>query len=128
MDVYRTLRKEGVIFPKREVKNQYMIKFDGKKSPIFETIEGTNIYEVRLTQEPNKVLCSNGTYKVKETDLFSNGPIVEKKKKKISERQKQSKNGYANPRVQDSGNTNLRMANTRSVRQHSYYQNNPSSR
>lgn len=47
MQVYRQLRKEGVIFPQREAKNQYLIKFDGKKSPIFETIEGNNIYEVR---------------------------------------------------------------------------------
>jgi hypothetical protein len=46
MNVYRTLRKEGVLFPRREVKNKYMIKFDGKVSPIFDNIEGSNIYEV----------------------------------------------------------------------------------
>lgn len=49
MEVYRQLRKEGVLFPKRETKNQFLIKFEGKKSPIFETIEGNNIYEVGLT-------------------------------------------------------------------------------
>ena len=48
MDVYRLLRKEGVLFPKREAKNQYIIQFDGKKSPIFEAIEGGNIYEVDI--------------------------------------------------------------------------------
>lgn len=48
MDTYRLLRKEGVLFPKREAKNQFLIQFDGKKSPIFEAIEGENIYEVKL--------------------------------------------------------------------------------
>jgi hypothetical protein len=48
MDTYRLLRKEGVLFPKREAKNQFLIQFDGKKSPIFEAIEGENIYEVML--------------------------------------------------------------------------------
>ena len=46
MTLYKTLRKEGVVFPTRDVKSQHFIKFDGKKSPIFETIENNKIYEV----------------------------------------------------------------------------------
>lgn len=46
MNVYETLRKEGVIFPKREIRNKALIKFNGKTSPIFEAIEGETIYEV----------------------------------------------------------------------------------
>lgn len=43
---YKTLRQEKVIFPKRDPNSQYFIKFDGKKSPIFEAIENNQIYEV----------------------------------------------------------------------------------
>jgi len=46
MNVYKTLRKEGVVFPARDPKSQSYIKFDGKKSPIFEAIENNRIYEV----------------------------------------------------------------------------------
>lgn len=44
--VYKQLRQEGVIFPKRDPNSQHFIKFDGKKSPIFEAIEHNSIYEV----------------------------------------------------------------------------------
>jgi len=44
--VYKTLRQDKVIFPKRDPNSQYFIKFDGKKSPIFEAIENDKIYEV----------------------------------------------------------------------------------
>jgi len=46
--VYKTLRQEGVVFPKRDPNSQHFIKFDGKKSPIFEAIENNKIYEVFL--------------------------------------------------------------------------------
>lgn len=49
--VYKQLRKDGVVFPMRDPKNQFLIDFKGKKSPIFETIEGNFIYE-----EPVKTL------------------------------------------------------------------------
>ena len=48
MTVYKTLRKEAVVFPARDPKSQHFIKFDGKKSPIFETIENNHIYEANL--------------------------------------------------------------------------------
>ncbi len=67
IEVYKLLRKEGVIFPLRDPKNQFLINFSGKKSPIFETIECGNIYE-----EPNKQLTKK-IYKVNElnyTDDF----------------------------------------------------------
>lgn len=51
INVYKQLRQDGVIFPMREANNQFLINFDGKKSPIFETIEDGFIYE-----EPTKKL------------------------------------------------------------------------
>lgn len=50
-NVYKQLRLEGVIFPLRDANSQHYINFDGKKSPIYDTIEGEKIYE-----EPNKKL------------------------------------------------------------------------
>ena len=44
--VYKKLREEGVVFPKRDPNSQFFINFNGKKSPIFETIENNKIYEV----------------------------------------------------------------------------------
>lgn len=38
--VYKELRKDGVIFPMRDPKSKFFIDFKGKKSPIFDTIEG----------------------------------------------------------------------------------------
>jgi hypothetical protein len=46
MGVYKTLRKEGVVFPARDPKSKDYIKFEGRKSPIFEAIENNRIYEV----------------------------------------------------------------------------------
>lgn len=63
IEVYKQLRKESVIFPLRDPKNQYLINFNGKKSPIFETIESGHIYE-----EPNKKLTCK-TYKVEELNF-----------------------------------------------------------
>lgn len=65
--VYKELRKDGVVFPMREANNQFLIDFKGKKSPIFETIEGGKIYE-----EPNKQLSSR-KYKVKGVDPTDKG-------------------------------------------------------
>ena len=71
------------------------------------------------------MLSIKGTYQVKETNLFSAEPIVQKRKMQINQRQKVSPNGYANPRLQDS-ETNLQMRSTpirhvRQVRRHGYY-------
>ena len=63
--VYKELRKEGVVFPKREHENQFLINFDGTKSPIFETIENDRIYE-----EPCKSLKPENIYTVKTDDMF----------------------------------------------------------
>lgn len=63
IEVYKLLRKEGVIFPLRDPNNQFLINFNGKKSPIFETIESGNIYE-----EPNKQLARRA-YKVEELNF-----------------------------------------------------------
>lgn len=63
IEVYKLLRKEGVIFPLRDPKNQFLINFNGKKSPIFETIESGHIYE-----EPNKKL-THKNYKVEELNF-----------------------------------------------------------
>jgi hypothetical protein len=46
MGVYKTLRKEGVLFPARDPKSHSYIQFEGRKSPIFEAIENDMIYEV----------------------------------------------------------------------------------
>lgn len=66
--VYKTLRQEGVVFPLRDANNQFLISFDGKKSPIFETIEAGHIYE-----EPSKTL-KRRAYRVPPTmhanDIF----------------------------------------------------------
>lgn len=63
IEVYHKLRKEGVIFPLRHPNNQKFIKFKGKKSPIFESIESNGfIYE-----EPNKLLCQK-SYTVQEIE------------------------------------------------------------
>lgn len=74
------------------------------------------------------MLSTKGTYKVKETNLFSEEPIVQKKKMQINERQRQSRNGYTNPRIQDTGRTNLQMRNNhvpvrhvRQIKRHGYY-------
>lgn len=64
--VYKELRKEGVVFPLRDPQSQFFINFNGKKSPIFESIEGKNIYE-----EPSKMI-SNHTYKIKEMKIDDN--------------------------------------------------------
>lgn len=45
ISLYKDLRKDGVVFPKRDPKSQYFIQFEGKKSPIFESIENDMIYE-----------------------------------------------------------------------------------
>ena len=63
IEVYKLLRKEGVIFPLRDPKNKFLINFNGKTSPIFETIESGNIYE-----EPNKKLTKRN-YKVEELNF-----------------------------------------------------------
>lgn len=39
MKNYKTLRKENVQFPARDKSEQFMIKFNGAKSPIFEVID-----------------------------------------------------------------------------------------
>ncbi len=65
MEVYKQLRKEGVIFPARDPRSQHFIQFEGKKSPIFETIENNHIYE-----EPGKTLNPRRVYKVKETNFI----------------------------------------------------------
>ena len=49
----------------RDPKSQHFINFKGKKSPIFESIEGNNIYE-----EPNKQLCLK-KYKVNDFKIQS---------------------------------------------------------
>lgn len=72
--VYKELRKDGVIFPQRNVANQFMIKFEGKKSPIFEGIEHDRIYE-----EPNKTMNPNKVYEVKPDDLFDHNPFKTKR-------------------------------------------------
>lgn len=73
-----------------------------------------------------------GTYKVKETNLFSGEPIVQKKKLQINERQRNSRNGYINPKINDRGRTNLQIKpNTneeRKVRRHGYYNQNQQNR
>lgn len=77
IEVYKQLRKEAVIFPLRDSKNQFLINFNGKKSPIFETIESGHIYE-----EPNKKLTCK-TYRVEElnfTDDFDKPDYMELKK------------------------------------------------
>lgn len=48
-DVYKQLWLEGVVFPLWDANSQHYINFDGKKSPIYDTIEGDKIYE-----EPHK--------------------------------------------------------------------------
>lgn len=50
LQVYRQLRLEGVVFPPRDSTQKFMIKFEGTKSLIYETMEGDQIYE-----EPNKM-------------------------------------------------------------------------
>lgn len=49
LGLYMQLRKEGVVFPKRDSNARYMIKFDGIESPIYQTIEDNKVYE-----EPSK--------------------------------------------------------------------------
>jgi len=63
IEVYNTLWKEGVVFPNRDPKSQFFINFKGKKSPIFDSIEGNFIYE-----EPTKVI-SKRNYTVKEIKI-----------------------------------------------------------
>lgn len=63
--IYKDLRQEGVVFPKREAENQFLINFEGTKSPIFESIENNCVYE-----EPSKFLKPENIYAVKSDDLF----------------------------------------------------------
>ncbi len=72
MNVYKQLRKEGVIFPARDPRSQHFIQFDGKKSPIFETIENNHIYE-----EPGKVMNPRRVYKVKETNFIGSDSQID---------------------------------------------------
>lgn len=62
---YKTLRKEGVIFPQRDPNEAFMIKFTGTTSPIFQTVEANRIYE-----DPIKQLKPNQNFKV-NNDYFS---------------------------------------------------------
>jgi len=39
MNSYRTLRKEGIKFPKRKPSEKYMINFSGEKSPVYLAME-----------------------------------------------------------------------------------------
>ena len=55
----------------RDPKSKFFIDFKGKKSPIFDTIEGQFIYE-----EPNKVISKNN-YKVKDLKVESNVVLKE---------------------------------------------------
>ena len=61
--VYKELRAEGVVFPRREAAHQFLIDFAGRKSPIFEGIEGDRVYE-----EPAKTLNPSNLYAVKADD------------------------------------------------------------
>lgn len=72
MGVYKQLRKEGVIFPARDPRSQHFIQFEGKKSPIFETIESNHIYE-----EPGKTLNPRRVYKVKETNFIGSDSQID---------------------------------------------------
>lgn len=83
--VYKELRKDGVIFPQRNVSHQFMIKFEGKRSPIFEGIEHDRIYE-----EPNKTLNPNKNYEVKPDDLFSHNPFKTRRMPGTQPKQKPS--------------------------------------
>ena len=75
--VYKECRKDGVIFPQRSASIQFLIKFDGKKSPIFEGIEHDRIYE-----EPSKTLNPMKNFEVKPADLFAQHPSKNKKNPK----------------------------------------------
>lgn len=72
--VYKECRKDGVLFPQRSASNQFLIKFDGKKSPIFEGIEHDRIYE-----EPSKTLNPLRNFEVKPADLFAQPPSKHRK-------------------------------------------------
>ena len=50
----------------RDPQSQHFINFNGKKSPIFETIEGKKIYE-----EPTKAMATK-KYKVKDMKIENN--------------------------------------------------------
>lgn len=65
ISVYKQLRQDGVVFPIRDPNSEHFIDFKGKKSPIFESIEGGRIYE-----EPNKELCIK-KYRVRSIDVQS---------------------------------------------------------
>lgn len=68
------------------------------------------------------MLSTNGTYSVQETDLFSEKPIVQKRGKKVSDKQRYSRNGYINPQLHTSGKTNVKMApQQRIVRRHTHF-------
>lgn len=60
ISVYKTLRKDGVVFPKRSSSDQYLIKFSGKKSPIFEVIEAGRVYE-EMSKKLNPEMVSKPT-------------------------------------------------------------------
>lgn len=63
--LYKTLRKEGVVFPPRDPTAKFMIQFKGQESPIFQTIEENKVYE-----EPTKQLKATGG-KVGTKDFIS---------------------------------------------------------
>jgi hypothetical protein len=63
LNVYKTLRKEGVIFPLRDPKNKDFIKFNGEKSPIFDNLDNNGF----MYEEPNKLLCQK-SYTVEEIE------------------------------------------------------------
>lgn len=65
MSLYWQLWKEGVIFPIWDINSSTFIKFNGRVSPIFETIENQKIYE-----EPRKIINPHCIYSVKETDFI----------------------------------------------------------
>lgn len=73
VEVYKTLRKESIIFPMRDAKSQFFINFDGKKSPIFEAIEEGYIYE-----EPGKVF-SKKKYQIDELKITDQTEEIEYK-------------------------------------------------
>ena len=77
MELYRLLRKEGVIFPERRPEDKNFIKFNGKVSPIFKTIEGNTIYE-----EPNKTLKLK-KLKIHHKEIFENIKDVDQHEKKL---------------------------------------------
>lgn len=58
--VYKELRKSGVVFPKRNASDRFLINFEGEKSPIFECIENGRVY-LDANQKANSVQSSAPT-------------------------------------------------------------------